>query len=205
MRGLTLLLAAAAASAADLPWIRTAPAGDAHFYDSLGRTRLFHGANRVQKAAPWYFDEMLSSDAEFELMKSLGFNAMRLGFMWSGYNPAPGVFNETYLEVIQQIVAKMADHGVYALLDMHQDCFSSSFCLYDGIPLWVANKVVARPTLQRMVVRMTFTENTATLVDTHTNLAVRGACGERANCARTALGRRERDAGRLFSPLRRCL
>ena len=31
------------------------------------------------------------------------FNVLRLGFMWSGYNPAPGVFNQTYIEVIHYI------------------------------------------------------------------------------------------------------
>jgi endoglycosylceramidase len=114
-----------------------------HFYDDQGRVRIFHGANRVQKAAPWYFEDMLGS-TEFELMQKVGFTALRLGFMWSGYNPAPGVFNQTYMATIKTIIGQAAAHNVSVILDMHQDCFSSNFCLYDGVPQWVANKSAAR-------------------------------------------------------------
>ena len=137
-RAALLLLCVRAAYAA-LPWIRTAPAGDAHFYDEFNRVRIFHGSNRVMKKEPWYFEDMLN-DAEIDLMASMGFTAMRVGFMWSGFNPAPGIFNKTYLDTVRAIVDKMAERGVHTLLDVHQDCFSSSFCLYDGVPLWVANK-----------------------------------------------------------------
>jgi hypothetical protein len=63
---------------------------------------------------------MLTSSTEFELAESLGLNAVRLGFMWSGYNPAPGVFNATYMSVIKTIIGKFNDHGIHVLLDMHQ-------------------------------------------------------------------------------------
>lgn len=53
------------------------------------------GHCRVMKGTPWYFADMLDNEGEFELMEALGFNVMRLGFMWSGYNPAPGQFNQT--------------------------------------------------------------------------------------------------------------
>lgn len=60
------------------------------------------------------------------------------------YNPAPGVFNASYITVIKSIVAKLNAHGVYALLDLHQDIMSSKFCLYDGVPLWVVDKSTAK-------------------------------------------------------------
>lgn len=75
---------------------------------------------QVPKFSPWYFDSMLASSTEFELAESLGLNAVRLGFMWSGYNPAPGVFNATYMSVIKTIIGKFNDHGIHVLLDMHQ-------------------------------------------------------------------------------------
>ena len=118
--------------------------GKSNFVDEHGRVRIFHGSNRVQKASPWYFSDMLDSESEFELMEKLGFSTVRIGFMWSGYNPAPGVFNQTYLDTIRTIVDKMAARGVYTLLDMHEDVFSSKFCRYDGVPLWVANKSVPK-------------------------------------------------------------
>ena len=132
-------LAVRSAAAVPLDWIRTS-ATDNHFHDAHGRVRIFHGSNRVWKAEPWYFEDMLESDAEFDLMKKLGFNVMRLGYMWSGYNPTSGYFNQTYVDTIQAIVAKMAARGVYTLLDMHEDCLSSKFCLYDGAPRWVIDK-----------------------------------------------------------------
>ena len=119
-------------------------AHDGNFVDSFGRVRIMHGSNRVMKALPWYFQDMASSDREFELMQRLGFSVLRLGFMWSGYNPSPGVFNRTYVDVIHSIVSAAAAHGIYTLLDMHEDVFSSRFCLYDGVPLWVANKSVSK-------------------------------------------------------------
>jgi endoglycosylceramidase len=36
----------------------------------------------------------------------------------------------------------MEAHGIYALLDMHEDVLSSKFCLYDGAPRWVIDKSV---------------------------------------------------------------
>lgn len=125
-------------------WIHTGTRGDPHFYDEHGRVRIFHGSNRVKKSFPWYFHEMLDADEEFALMKKMGFNVMRLGFMWTGYNPQEGVFNQTYIDTVKTIVRKMADHGVYALLDMHEDVLSSNFCLYDGAPQWVVNKSTPR-------------------------------------------------------------
>ena len=40
--------------------------------------------------------------------------------MWSGLQPEEGTFNETYVAVLQEIVAGLAQHGVYTYLDMHQ-------------------------------------------------------------------------------------
>ena len=110
------------------------------FIDELGRVRILHGSNRVMKAAPWYFADQLDDDREFVLMERLGFTVMRLGFMWSGFNPAPDVFNQTYIDIVRSIVERAAKHGVYTLLDLHQDVMSSEFCLYDGVPRWVVNK-----------------------------------------------------------------
>lgn len=64
-------------------------AGDNYFRDATGRVRIFHGGNRVAKGFPWYFPSMLNTDKEASLMEDLGFTVVRLGFMWSGYNPAP--------------------------------------------------------------------------------------------------------------------
>ena len=85
---------------ADERWIHTGT-NDGKFYDSVGRERLFHGINRVKKAFPWYFEEFTDpTTTVYEKMQELGINVIRLGFMWSGFNPAPGVFNQTYLRLV---------------------------------------------------------------------------------------------------------
>eukprot|EP00750_Incisomonas_marina_P017671 INCI2329.2.p1 GENE.INCI2329.2~~INCI2329.2.p1 ORF type:complete len:340 (-),score=46.71 INCI2329.2:781-1800(-) len=127
-----------------LPWIRTSDT-DHHFYDEFGRVRIFHGSNRVRKEFPWYYPEMSDPDSGFlEKFSRLGFNVIRLGWMWTGFNPSEGYFNETYAREVVKLVDRLADHGVYTLLDMHQDVFSSKYCLYDGVPLWVVNKSTPR-------------------------------------------------------------
>ena len=66
-------------------WISTREASvSRHFFDEEGRVRIFHGSNRVWKAEPWYFVSQAESDDEFDLMKDMGFNVMRLGWMWTG-------------------------------------------------------------------------------------------------------------------------
>jgi len=81
-----------------------------------------------------------------DLMKSLGISVVRLGWMWSGFNPLPGVFNQTYADVMLDIISILNSRDIYVLLDMHQDVMSSNFCLYDGFPKWVVQKSVPRKT-----------------------------------------------------------
>jgi len=123
--------------------IHTGLVGDPHFYDEFGRVRIFHGCNRVKKGFPWYFTDMLDS-GEMQLMQDIGFNVIRLGYMWTGYNPQPDTWNETYVDQTKIVVKNLADHGIYTLLDMHQDILSSKFCLYDGVPRWVIDKSVPK-------------------------------------------------------------
>lgn len=116
---------------------------DSYLYDSYGRVRFFHGIQSVQKQFPWY-ENWVFNQTQINLYASWGFNIMRVGWMWSGFEPAQDQFNYTYAKMMQQVVANNAAAGIYSLLDAHQDCFSSKFCLYDGIPLWVADKSVPR-------------------------------------------------------------
>ena len=62
--------------------------------------------------------------------------------MWSGAEPGPLQFNQTYIDATKSIVSKLAERGIYTLLDLHEDVLSSKFCLYDGVPLWVMDKSI---------------------------------------------------------------
>jgi len=58
-----------------------------------------------------------------KLYEQWGFNAVRLGTMWSGVQPVKqGQFNETYISLLEQVAKQLATYGIYVLLDMHQVC-----------------------------------------------------------------------------------
>src|SRR5271167_2677293 len=89
--------------------------------DASGRVVIAHGINMVYKRPPYYpaavgFD---AEDAEF--LQSIGINAVRVGVIWKGLEPEPGVFEAAYAKQIEETVTMLAAHGIVALLDMHQD------------------------------------------------------------------------------------
>jgi hypothetical protein len=135
-----LLLAALAglAVAESLLPVR-ASSSNRYLYDSVGRVRLFQGINMVTKNFPWY-DPSLLDEATVADLAANGYNVIRLGLMWTGAEPSKGAFNNSYYAVVNSTITLLARHGIYTLLDMHQDGLSSLFCLYDGAPLWVVKK-----------------------------------------------------------------
>jgi len=113
-----------------------------NFVGKDGRTRTFHGVNVVQKSFPWHpslgeFNQYHSLNAEdMANLKSWGFNAVRLGMMWPGVEPSEGQYNSTYLKVMRQIVDDLYSHGIYTIVDFHQDSLSEEWC-GEGIPAWM--------------------------------------------------------------------
>ena len=73
--------------------------------------------------------------ADLDNLVDWGFNSIRLGVMWPGVEPIRGEYNDTYLQIIDEIVENAAKKGVYTLLDFHQDVYSPKLC-GEGIPLW---------------------------------------------------------------------
>lgn len=41
--------------------------------------------------------------------------------MWPGVEPQRGIYNETYLRIVKDIVEEAATYGIYVLADMHQE------------------------------------------------------------------------------------
>ena len=143
-----------------VPTFMTSPGGP-YIYDANGRAVIFHGVNVVYKHAPyiaypdpgkpWNFD---ATDAS--RMQSLGFNLVRLGIEWQALEPGsggpnqPGIctpgtpgdpheFNRAialrYLSHVAATINLLASHGIYTLLDMHQDVYNSNF-RGEGAPNW---------------------------------------------------------------------
>jgi len=110
--------------------------------DSEGRVRIFHGVNVVQKSPPWHpslgeFDPRNSlNEQDMANLREWGFNAVRLGVMWPGVEPAPKAYNQTYLSAMRRIVEMLYQHDIYTIVDFHQDIIAERWC-GEGVPDWV--------------------------------------------------------------------
>ncbi len=130
--------------AAQLPRI-TNIAPDGMFIDATGATRLFRGLSVSFKGKPYLppghaFDPLCSfSDEDFRLFDKLNLNIIRLGVSWSAVQPHPGShgFDNSHLSQLKAFVEKCGRHGIYVLVEAHQDIFSEKFN-GDGFPAWAA-------------------------------------------------------------------
>jgi endoglycosylceramidase len=115
------------------------------FVDENNRVMMFHGFNAVEKQFPWVpvdgNNVNLKNLSQLQDFKNWGFNAVRLGFMWSGLYPQKGVVNQTYVNEMVAIIKSLEDYGLYVMIDLHQDMLSSKFNSYDGAPLWALNEL----------------------------------------------------------------
>ncbi len=107
--------------------VRGAP-GQARIADDRGRQVLLRGVN-VNQLGDYYqtYPDLEPTfpltERDFERIASLGFNVVRLVLSWSALEPEPGQFDADYLARIEQAVAWAKQHGIYVVLDMHQDAW----------------------------------------------------------------------------------
>ncbi len=103
------------------------------FQDQYGRQLILHGLNTGSKdpaSDHWIQDTDVDKED-----KQFGFNFVRYLMLWEGIEPQKGVFDEAYLDRIEQRVKWYTSRGMYVLLDMHQDLYSIKFG-GDGAPEW---------------------------------------------------------------------
>jgi endoglycosylceramidase len=103
------------------------------FVDCEGRQVLLHGINLVNKnpLVRYLGDEGPETFAAF---REWGFNCVRLGVIWDGLEPEPGVYDDMYLSGLDRRIAWARDAGLVVYLDMHQDLYSVLYS--DGAPRW---------------------------------------------------------------------
>jgi endoglycosylceramidase len=127
----TLAFSGAARGAAKLPlghagrWIT----------DASGRVVVVHGINMVYKLPPYYPAAVGFGGDDAAFLSRIGFNAVRVGVIWKAVEPRPGVYDDSYLNQIQRTVATLARHGIFSLLDFHQDMYNERF-QGEGFPDW---------------------------------------------------------------------
>jgi endoglycosylceramidase len=103
------------------------------FIDTEGREILLRGVNIVDKSPQrnylsWHSEE------DFARLRDWGMNVIRLGIIWDGLEPEPGVYNDEYLAEIDKRIEWAAKYGLYVFLDMHQDLYRVLYS--DGAPEW---------------------------------------------------------------------
>lgn len=107
--------------------------------DEFGRTRFFHGTNVVMKEPPWYRPaEWVPGTPSFgeqdvKNMQALGLNVVRLGHHWAGAEPTRGQYNQTFLDIMKKQTKLAEEHGLYVLVDVHQDVLARQLCGH-GVP-----------------------------------------------------------------------
>ncbi|MGN6161386.1 MAG: cellulase family glycosylhydrolase [Marmoricola sp.] len=103
--------------------------------DASGRVVILHGLNQVYKVAPYTPAASGFGDDDAAFLEANGFDAMRVGLIWSAVEPRPGVYDDAYLAQVAQTVQTLASHGIVSLLDFHQDLYNEEF-QGEGAPAW---------------------------------------------------------------------
>ena len=103
--------------------------------NSDGQVVILHGTNEVYKLPPYEPSASGFNLPDAAFLAANGFTAVRLGVIWAAVEPEPGVINTAYLASIKQTVQILADNGVYTVIDMHQDNWSTEF-QGEGAPAW---------------------------------------------------------------------
>ena len=106
---------------------------DRSFIDPMGREMIFSGVNLVNKSPDGDYFCALTPKV-FENLRKAGFNVIRLGIIWDGLEPEPGIFDEKMFDCLDERIQWAKENDLYVLLDMHQDLYSVKFS--DGAPEW---------------------------------------------------------------------
>lgn len=101
---------------------------DARGHQVILRGVNFSGAAKQSPYRPW------QGEAEMDKLRAWGFNAIRFLILWAAIEPQPGVYDDQYLDMVEQYVHWAAARGIYVILDMHQDLYGEKYG--DGAPKW---------------------------------------------------------------------
>ncbi len=103
-------------------------ASNAWIRDAENRAVILHGANiaSAAKSAPLFTS--WHTYADYERMKTdWGFNTVRFLIFWAAVEPEKGVYDEEYLDLVQERLDWAESIGLHVILDMHQDIYGYKF------------------------------------------------------------------------------
>jgi endoglycosylceramidase len=134
--GLALVVSASIAgtAAASPPGAHPGHAGR-WITDDRGRVLLLHGVNMVYKQPPYYPSVAGFGDDDAAFLASEGYDTVRVGVIYKAVEPQPGVYDDAYLARIADTVRTLGRHGIWSMLDFHQDMYNERF-QGEGWPDW---------------------------------------------------------------------
>jgi endoglycosylceramidase len=108
--------------------------------DRAGREVVLHGVNVVYKVPPYHPNNLHGLTSNFtrrdaRRLERWGLNNIRLGVTWAGLAPERGKVDGGYIARLERIVRLAERHGLYVLIDMHQDGWSAKYG-GNGAPDW---------------------------------------------------------------------
>jgi endoglycosylceramidase len=103
--------------------------------DATGRVVILHGFNMVAKRPPYHSAALGFGADDARFLRRHGFNTVRLGVIYTAVEPSPGHYQDDYLDEIARESRILARHGIYVLLDFHQDMYNRTF-EGGGFPDW---------------------------------------------------------------------
>jgi endoglycosylceramidase len=111
-----------------------------HLVEPDGRIVLLRGVNigGDGKLPPFRPPD---DPALLDRIAELGFNAIRLPFIWEAYEPEPGQYDDVYLARMVAVAASAWTHELYVIVDIHQDGFARTLTrgCGAGFPLWAVS------------------------------------------------------------------
>jgi endoglycosylceramidase len=112
-----------------LSWLTAVRGPDAGIYDEAGRRVLLRGVNFNHlgdyfQAHPDLPTVATLDEADWDDAAAQGMNVIRLVTNWSAWEPERDQYDEDYLARVRDAVERANEHGMYVVIDMHQDAWS---------------------------------------------------------------------------------
>ncbi len=110
---------------------------DGQIRDPEGRALVLRGVNLAgaHKHAP-YTDDF--TPAHYAQLHTWGFRTLRFLISWAAIEPAPGTYDDAYLDWVAARMQWAHDAGLVVILDMHQDVYGEGFG-FGGAPRWTCD------------------------------------------------------------------